>query len=327
MARGREFHAAVEPSFILGQSKAGEKFVSMSVRHQILYLRLWCSCIQMRTEFVQSCAQLARKLGANHAGLSSMLRECCAKDLAKFMGGETYKLLGIREKHAGYRFKSSPYGEQTGNGCAPDDPHMGRTVTETETPTPLPPTPVFEPKAVNHPREAGGQAGEVLDKPSQPACEVFGKPVEPTKAPAWESVLKKFPAVERKAVARHAIRAKADGIGKPFDLVLAAVVEVCEDEEAGRTKITHSPLSLACARLRDGKGLRNGTLMRVRKAMGLEPDKPKPAVPVVIVEEPKEPPTREQLADMLERAEASGNRAMAQQIRKVIASSGGEGRA
>jgi hypothetical protein len=67
--------------------------------------------------------------------------------------------------------------------------------------------------------------------------------------------------------------------------------------------------------------------MRVRKAMGLEPDKPKPAVPVVIVEEPKEPPTREQLADMLERAEASGNRAMAQQIRKVIASSGGEGRA
>jgi hypothetical protein len=129
--------------------------------------------------------------------------------------------------------------------------------------------------------------------------------------------------VERKAIGRHAIRERADAIGRPFDALLAQVAEVCEDEEAGRVKIERSPLALACSRLRSGRGLKNGTLGKVRLALGLAlPDTtakkrdPEPLAASIAPSGP--PPSQRQLQSALERLERSGQTAAAEQIRRML---------
>jgi hypothetical protein len=147
----------------------------------------------------------------------------------------------------------------------------------------------------------------------------IAKTVDPQAA--WEDFLRRFPAVERKAIARHAIRERADAIGRPFDLLLAQVVEVCDDEEAGKVKIQHSPLALASSRLRDGRGLKNGTLAKVREALGMrQPAAPArtPAPPPAPIPPPAPPPSVADLQAALHRAESSGQTAAAGQIRRSL---------
>lgn len=227
MARGQEVYSKIEPSFVLGRSEPGMRFRSMSARAQLCYLQLWNRAIEARTDAIPTpetseiFKNFAQNLGYSRTVFERLLREICSKNFAKRVTPETCILLYVKDKHHGFRWKSSPNGERTGSKRGADGEQTGskRVVEDRgKSNSTTPPTPhVGETPSA----DAGGGGGE-----------------------SWARALQKFPELGRvNPDAGSAALAGKNGSGAEW---LAHLVLACRD-----TRV-ELPLSVVAHRLKSG---------------------------------------------------------------------------
>ncbi len=108
MVRQRKLFAKVEPDFILGDTKAGQRFLELSEKHQLYYLRFWAYCIQKRISFISFSEQNKNKIASNlllsQTKFNNFLNEILNKKLGFVSPENQFYLKGFKGLHSNVRF-------------------------------------------------------------------------------------------------------------------------------------------------------------------------------------------------------------------------------
>lgn len=309
MPRGEEVFSKIEPAFALGRTEAGRRLRSLSKLVRLAYYDLWNLAVDLRQDvflldratekallsvcdfsrpaYLRDCLTALAEIGLvelKTVACASAVRQPCAnrasvvrQSLRTADAPATHdlqiRILYVREKHRGYRFKDSPNGERTPPELSQRLEVRVESTTSSSVGSPD--------SSVSEEAENSFSATPAVDLQASPTAQKNAVPENLEDSPAvrlleklrerWEAVSSVFfKALARtnitapEELAEIAVKLQGEEPRRGAEDALLAVVhhlEALEDTSA------HNPYGAAICRARDRYQLRSDAKQRLLRAL------------------------------------------------------------